>query len=202
MCASHFVIDFIKFFIKPIYYSPDESKKSEDGGKHLLKTDIRYFADQFLHLLAIALIAIFFLNSNADISMNKNIVYALNADSKTLIILFKALAAFIVVLQPVSLTFYKIFDIEVLAQSKTPESKDEEKSKNVDIKGAGAIIGFMERIIMLCLLIMGEYTAIGFVIAGKSLIRLNSNIKQEFFIIGTFYGIITTIVTFIIFFKL
>ena len=136
--------------------------------------------------------------------MNQSILNLFNVDSEKLQMIFKAAAAFIVVLQPVSLTFYKIFDIAVLAEAK-PANNEPKTGKNktsIDIQGAGLIIGFMERIIMLSLLIMDEYTAIGFVIAGKSIIRLNSDVKQEFFIIGTFYGIITTLLTYILFFKI
>ena len=219
MCGTHFIIDFIKFFIKPIYYSPKDeeenspkNKEEKSNGKHLLKVNIIYFADQFLHLAVIAVVSIWFLQNNPDISMKQSILDVLNIKSQTLIILFKSMTAFIVLMQPVSHTFYEIFDIKLLAQTKPSENtkdknkghenKDDENEEYIDVKGTGKIIGFMERIIMLCLLIMGEYTAIGFVVAGKSIIRLNSNVKQEFFIIGTFYGIITSIITYIVFFKL
>ncbi|MFH1513647.1 MAG: DUF3307 domain-containing protein, partial [Bacillota bacterium] len=202
MCGAHFVVDFIKFFIKPVYYSPKADKEVKGFHNHVLKVDIRYFADQFLHLVIITSISIWFLQNNPDIGMNSSIFNELHIKHEILIKLFQAAAAFIIVLQPVSLTFYKIFNIDVLAIAKTPQHQDDTNNPPVDIKGTGAIIGFMERIIMLCLLIMGEYTAIGFVIAGKSIIRFNSNVKQEFFIIGTFYGIITTIVPYILFFQM
>jgi hypothetical protein len=202
MCGAHLVIDCIKFYIKPSYYSPD-SNKNEDGIKnHVLKVDLRYFADQLFHLAAITAISLWFLQNHADISINPTIRNAFNISTETLAILFKAVAAFIIVLQPVSLTFYRIFNIEVLAHAKIQKNSDETGNHSIDIKGTGAIIGFMERIIILFLLMMGEYTAIGFVIAGKSIIRLNSNVSQEFYIIGTFYGIITTIVSFLLFFKI
>ena len=199
MCGAHFLIDFIKFFIPPIWYSPKNHANENHNGRHLLRVDVRYFADQFLHMLTLSAIAIFFLRSNPDISMRQSILQVMQIRSESLVLYVKAAAAFIMVLQPVNLTFYKIFNIDVLADSKNPENNN---TKSVDVKGAGAIIGFMERIIMLCLLIMGQYMVIGFVIAGKSIIRINSNVKQEFFIIGTFYGIITTILTYIVFFKI
>lgn len=212
LCGSHFVIDSIKFFIKPVHYSPKDQEEQKGNlhkaneqipKKHLLKVDIRYFVDQFLHIAVIVLVSIFFLQKKPDIAMNQSVLTALNAKNDVLEILFKSVAAFVIILKPISLTFYKIFDIELLTDSRPKEKNENEDSEKIsDIKGTGAIIGYMERMLMLCLLIMGEYTAIGFVIAGKSIIRLNGNIKQEFFIIGTFYGIITTLGTFIVFFML
>lgn len=202
MCGTHFIIDFIKFFVKPLCFTPKANAEEPEPDKHILKVDIRYFTDQLLHLITIISISIWFLQSNPDIGMNPTIRNILNIRHEQLTLLFQAAAAFVVVLQPVSLTFYKIFNIDVLADAKTPRNKEDANDRPVDIKGTGAIIGFMERIIMLCLLILGEYTAIGFVIAGKSIIRFNSNVKQEFFIVGTFYGIITTIFTYILFFKM
>ena len=72
----------------------------------------------------------------------------------------------------------------------------EEEGSHCDIKGTGAIIGYLERMVMMVLLLLGEYAAIGLVIAAKSIARFNSNVKAEFYIIGTFYGIITTIIPF------
>ncbi len=155
MCGTHFIIDFIKFFIKPVYYSPKNDEDDKKASQHLLKIDIRYFADQFLHIVVISAISLWFLIDNSDISLKQPFLILLNIKSEILVMLFKGFAAFIVVLQPVSLTFYKIFDIDLLADSKLPPNKDDKNKNPADIKGTGAIIGFMERIIMMCLLILG-----------------------------------------------
>jgi hypothetical protein len=202
LCGMHFVVDIIKFFIKPVFYVPKDTEKGNTLGQHLLRIDIRYFIDQFVHLMIIIAISIVFLRNHSDIRINLETLNVMNLRIETLVTLLKAVAAFIVVLQPVSLTFYKIFNIDALVDARAPKNAEGRSRSLVDIKGAGAIIGFLERSIMLCLLILGEYTAIGFIIAGKSIIRLHSNVKQEFFIIGTFYGMITTIVTYLLFFVI
>ncbi len=53
----------------------------------------------------------------------------------------------------------------------------------------GKIIGVFERIIILTLVLIGEYEAIGFLITGKSIIRFvdgrNGNLKSEYVLVGT-----------------
>ena len=192
--AAHLLVDSIKYFIKSKHFYPktDDNKKSNN----VLKLDIVYFIDQTIHIISIAAIAIVFLQSNTDIALKQSVLNALNISMETGLYALKVIGAFALVLQPVSLTFYKIFNVDLMAQP----AKDSAREK--DVRGVGAIIGFMERIIMMVLLLIGQYTALGLVIAGKSIIRLNSDIKQEFFLIGTFYGIITSLVTYIIFFVI
>ena len=115
--------------------------------------------------------------------------------------MIKIIAAFLIVLKPISVSFYEIFNIKLLAKSDL-DNNNSNTQKEKEAIGAGSIIGYMERIVMLILLIVGEYTAMGFIIAGKTIVRLHSKVKQEFLIIGTFYGIIASLVIFIVFFIL
>ncbi|MBC7523614.1 MAG: DUF3307 domain-containing protein [Flavobacterium sp.] len=59
----------------------------------------------------------------------------------------------------------------------------------------GFLIGIFDRIIILTFMILGEYSAIGFLITGKSIIRFsekNEDIKSEYVLLGTMisYGMI------------
>lgn len=56
------------------------------------------------------------------------------------------------------------------------------------IKNAGALIGNLERILTIIFVIIGQYEAIGFIIAAKSLLRFKetATAKTEYVLAGTF----------------
>jgi hypothetical protein len=65
----------------------------------------------------------------------------------------------------------------------------------------GFLIGIFERLIILTFIIIGEYSAIGFLITGKSIIRFSSkkeDIKSEYVLLGTMISYGMTIITGII----
>lgn len=62
----------------------------------------------------------------------------------------------------------------------------------------GFYIGIFERLIILTFMILGEYSAIGFLITGKSIIRFsakNEDIKSEYVLLGTMISYGITIIT-------
>ena len=73
-------------------------------------------------------------------------------------------------------------------------------------KGAGKMIGYLERIIVFVLLINGEFSAIAFVLAAKSVMRFkeigtdeNASLPAEFYIIGTLLSMTSVfVITFLL----
>lgn len=60
------------------------------------------------------------------------------------------------------------------------------------IKRAGRIIGFLERFIVLTLVLLNQYSAIAFVFTGKSIARfeeLKNRDFSEYYLVGTFSSI-------------
>ncbi len=57
-----------------------------------------------------------------------------------------------------------------------------------DIKNAGALIGNLERGLTILFVLIGQYDAIGFIIAAKSLLRFKDTdtAKTEYVLAGTF----------------
>ena len=57
-----------------------------------------------------------------------------------------------------------------------------------NIKNAGALIGNLERILTIVFVIIGQYEAIGFIIAAKSILRFKDTdtAKTEYVLAGTF----------------
>lgn len=68
----------------------------------------------------------------------------------------------------------------IISNIKLPSEKDE-------LENAGKLIGTLERILVLTLVILNQYEAIGFLIAAKSILRYKENdtTKTEYVLIGT-----------------
>lgn len=61
------------------------------------------------------------------------------------------------------------------------------KSSSKEMKNAGALIGSLERLLSLILIIMGQFEAVGFIIAAKSILRFRDyeRAKTEYVLAGT-----------------
>ena len=91
------------------------------------------------------------------------------------------LCALILCVKPANILIKGVFEsyqIEVPVKSK--------KNGN-DLKNAGALIGSVERVIILILMLLGQYEAVGFVVAAKSLMRFKDSegAKAEYVLVGT-----------------
>lgn len=108
------------------------------------------------------------------------------------------LLAYVWLIFPVS------FLIKFVTQSITPNTtqtnpKNELSQDNtVNIEHGGKLIGQFERIIILTLVLLNQYEAIGFLITGKSIIRFadhNSNLRSEYVLVGTMMSYAIAILT-------
>lgn len=61
----------------------------------------------------------------------------------------------------------------------------DESNTEEDIKNGGKLIGIFERIIIITFVYFEQYEAIGFLITGKSILRLNSKKQTEYVLAGT-----------------
>jgi hypothetical protein len=61
-----------------------------------------------------------------------------------------------------------------------------EKKEFVSIEKAGHYIGYCERLLILTFVLLGEYTAIGFLVTAKSILRFEATrVEGEYILIGT-----------------
>lgn len=108
------------------------------------------------------------------------------SDYKVLIIL----AAYTWIVFPVSMII-KLTVAALITQSISNKVDEDE------IQHAGKYIGIFERVIILTLVLLNQYEAIGFLITGKSIIRMNSRGQTEYVLAGTLmsyaYAILTGI---------
>ncbi|MBN1134899.1 MAG: DUF3307 domain-containing protein [Methanosarcinaceae archaeon] len=128
-----------------------------------------FFYDQVLHLVTIAGITWLYY-------YHHGITFLFDLEIRTLSIV----AGFILCSKPANVTIKFIlmaFSIETPADDK----KNGEKS----LPNAGKLIGISERFFALALILLGQYEAVGLIIAAKSILRFNSTQKSEYVLIGT-----------------
>jgi len=64
------------------------------------------------------------------------------------------------------------------------------------VRGAGAVIGFLERALVLTFVLLNQYTAIGLILTAKSIARykeLDNRRFAEYFLIGTLSSVLFAI---------
>ncbi len=131
-----------------------------------------FLADQLLHIAVLWVLAIYVTDSTISENLASFWLYA---------------AGFVLVTNPSGI-FTGMFLTVVIP--------DKNKKKIYDIS---AWIGILERILILIFIFAGQFTAIGFLIAAKSIFRFNNtredgNIKAEYFLLGTLISFTMAIV--------
>ncbi|MDR0913059.1 MAG: DUF3307 domain-containing protein [Methanobrevibacter sp.] len=148
-----------------------------------------YIMDQLLHV-GILFIFSFWLSINSYFSVNiiTDIFFGLK------VVLF-----IIIIHQPVNVTFKKLFS------KYQPEKKDPRNGKE-PILGAGSTIGTLERLLMGIFVSIGQFSAIGLIMAAKSIARYDQISQNpqfaEYYLIGTLYSVLITIIIYGILFIL
>lgn len=154
-----------------------------DGWKSFRPQRIRYFLiDQLLHLVVIGGC---WLLTFQDWAFGSDMRRRINTDIHGWIVL----AAFVFVTSPAGIL------IGQLTNGLRVKINDPENS----LASAGKWIGILERVIVLILVLLNQYSAIGLVIAAKSILRFNERDRQEakteYVLIGTLLSIGLAILT-------
>lgn len=173
---SHFIIDFTRIFIE---------KKAKQQHKLLL-----FFIDQIMHISIIILMYfVFNIYSDKD-SILESIIqnYGFQLVNNTIVYTL----IYLIMLQPSAVVVKKVFfhisneDINVNSNSQLSQTKY-----------AGYLIGILERIIIATLVLQGEMSTIGFVLAAKSLARFKQLEDQDFaekYLVGTLISVAISII--------
>jgi len=186
---SHFLIDLVKMKIN------NYSKKNKFIS--WIKRNV-FCLDQALHMAIIIIIAFYY-------AINYTI--ALNHIGKFILQTYNSFSSYspikVLSLTIILLIIGKPTNIIIREMNKKESAKEEgDEAKNDNVK-AGRLIGILERMLIVILLIVGQYTAIGLVFAAKSLTRFDKISKDskfaEYYLIGTLLSILIAIVTFLLF---
>jgi len=148
------------------HYIIDDCKPFLNNHKSLGR--YAFYIDQFLHIILFIAVSLTFFTLT-DFNPVINVIAA-----KQYIVLT---AGFLFILKPTNIFIKEMlstFEIE-----STPQSQELEK--------AGRLIGILERILVVIFVLIGQFGAIGFLIAAKSILRYKDTdlLKTEYVLIGT-----------------
>lgn len=129
-----------------------------------------FFIDQLLHLIVI--VAVCFL-------WNCYLPECVSGVEEEFIAL---LLGVLVCVKPSNIIIKEIFKA---AKIKVDKGSDDDNAE--DLPNAGKLIGVVERLLSLVFVLLGQYEAVGFIIAAKSILRFaeGDKAKSEYVLIGT-----------------
>ena len=166
-----------------------------DGMKCHYEDNLRSFiVDQALHLVLIVLVWLQFFNADLTIDQIASQIGCVWNDPSVCLIL---LGIGLLTLPASILIGYLMKDWWSL-EIKDSDGiiKNDAKQDDKGLKDAGRMIGVAERTIIFALIIVGQFTAIGFVIATKSIFRLKDGTKRaEYYLVGSMLSFSLAIVT-------
>ena len=150
--------------------------------------NLTFFIDQLIHIGIISLVVLIYTKLN----VNKPYI-AIPVSGHHLIVIL----GYLLCLKPANIFIREVFNYYNIKIEIQPSE---------DLMNAGKLIGNIERVLTLTLLLIGQYEAIGFLIAGKSILRYEGTktSKTEYVLIGTLlsFGIAILIGTIILKLKI
>ena len=174
----HFLIDSLQFFIK---------KNSELFG---INPNILYLVHRLVHLVLLFLVSLWIILNQSINSYSEIVTYLESYSYLNIELIFHWILAVILILKPASIVISNMLD-----QYQPTTVKEEEKGH----PGAGALIGMLERLVILIMLTQNQYGAIGFVLTAKSIARYNKITENpqfsEYYLLGTLSSMLLVILT-------
>lgn len=129
-----------------------------------------FFADQLAHFLTILLICYLY-----HYFFEIQFLFPINTKAALII------AGFLFCGKPANIFIRFIF----ISFSVNTPVEEAGKAEEQSLPNAGKLIGIVERFLALSLIIVGQYSAVGFIIAAKSILRFNNSQRNEYVLIGT-----------------
>ncbi|MDX1462886.1 MAG: DUF3307 domain-containing protein [Marinirhabdus sp.] len=171
----------IEFFVAAgviaiIHYIIDGLKAKANRHSYFWK--YAFFVDQLLHILVFLGISLLF-----EAYHGFNFIVELPF-SKTQI----AIAiAYLCCLKPANIVIKEVFRSSQIDVAIALQEKAEILDGADELPNAGKLIGILERILALTFILIGQYQAVGFLIAAKSVLRYKDTdtLKTEYVLIGT-----------------
>ncbi|SHI23624.1 Protein of unknown function [Sporobacter termitidis DSM 10068] len=178
--VSHGVIDFIKV---------------KACGRFANSEKLLFFADQLLHIAVIYLVASIYaangltvLNGAGNFLLGTYNALAPGLPAGKLV---RMLCAFLLIFKPANVI------VKILRPTSAGQDGQLEPPANIQDNKAGSMIGNLERVLMLILLMLGQYTAIAFILTAKSITRYNKIVETpsfaEYYLIGTLTSVLIAV---------
>ena len=179
LAGSHFIVDNVKYV-----YCAKKKKKIRNSSLYLI--------DQIIHLAFIVVAVLILVCMGYKLKAIPIIEKYLPIVADSVGELLKWAVLILLAHKPANIS------IRLLTEKYKPEDSGEGKSVTSD--NAGAFIGTLERLIILVMISIGQYAAIGLVLTAKSIARYNkiSEDKQfaEYYLLGTLLSTLYAIVVF------
>ncbi|MBR6408248.1 MAG: DUF3307 domain-containing protein [Clostridia bacterium] len=201
--AGHFAVDTAKFFLIKILPKTARTRA------------LTYIGDQFAHFAVMTAASYIF---TAQIAPHGYLGILLADFGIPFLSLVKWTAAILLICKPANVTFTVLFSRlrpgkrvraaqssgDFLSESKNPGGliiqPAEEEGGETGIKNAGGLIGFLERVIIVILLSLGQFAAIGLVLTAKSIARYEKISKEpqfaEYYLIGTLTSMLAAFIVY------
>jgi hypothetical protein len=129
-----------------------------------------FFIDQSIHLLILVLICIAYSNW-----------YEINFLAHFSIRHLAIFTGLVLCAKPSNIIIKNILIVYSIAIPVEAYTGGSDKS----IPNAGKLIGIVERFLAFVLILVGQFTALGFIIAAKSILRFSATEKNEYVLVGT-----------------
>lgn len=147
------------------HFLTDGFKRNLINSKYLGR--YAFFIDQALHLIFMVIVVVLFdkwHGINPSVGIPINFKYLL------------VITGYLVCLKPANIFIREVFKVTQI-----------QVSSDNEMPNAGKVIGVLERILTLTFIIVLQYSAVGFLIAAKSILRYGNNetLKTEYVLIGT-----------------
>lgn len=130
-----------------------------------------FFTDQFMHIAALIAVTILY-------SKIFGIHFIIPVETQIVAIV----TGFLLCAKPANIIIKNIFDVFSI---QIPGENDDEPAEDDSLPNAGKLIGITERFLGLALIIIGQYGAVGLIIAAKSILRFSNPKKSEYVLVGT-----------------
>lgn len=180
--VAHFIVDLLKYLFK-------KKVTIDDKIEALL-----YCSDEIIHILLIICIAIAIYILSEPVRYISCIQYLLSRLQINVIAILSWILILLIIIQPFSITIKKV------VYRYKPSTNEEDGG----LPNAGALIGMLERSIILLMLSSGQYAAIGFVLTAKSIARYNKIAEEpkfsEYYLLGTLLSTTLVIVAYLLIF--
>jgi hypothetical protein len=175
LAGSHLVLDGLKHRIANIKF----------GRARILKNGF-FFVDQIIHI-SILILCVHAFDNWWGIEPLFSLPFGLNV--------LLLIIGYLLCLKPSNVFIREVFRVNNLKVMNQPGE---------DLLNAGKLIGNIERVLTLTLLLLGQFEAVGFIIAGKSILRYEGvkTSKTEYVLIGTLLSFGIAILISIIYSKL
>ena len=211
--GSHLPVDFIKQLLAR------RVRKMEKAKRDFWSLNL-FLADQFIHIAIIVAAAIFYFERGLTVEAAAWLVDLTGRLQLNLNFFVQAGLVCLIILRPASLIVSKISaayrpdrvaeyaepadkfrkNREELFPRSTGPRKQADKNQVVTIRGAGQMIGYLERILIVIFLAVGQYASIGLIMTAKSIARYERITKDsefaEYYLIGTLSSILIAILAY------